>query len=435
MLTRLSRLLILISVMALSFFVLSQQNRLMANGRAAANNHTLCQNDMAGTYPCHNIDLLSYTPKSDLGAAFTNTLVANLWGWTDPDTTKEYILLGLQNGTAFVDVTDPISPTYLGLLPTRVPTATPSVYRDMKVYQNIAYIIADTTSQNGMQIFDLTNLRGLTTPISFTETAYYEIDPDPANNTAHNIFIHEETGYAYLVRNAAHCSGGAIILDLQDPLNPSDAGCFNAGGAASDIMCVIYHGPDIDYQGREICLMASDDDLIVGDVTSKTNTVMLAALDYPNAVRSHLAWFTEDHRYFLSVDMNDEQDFGQNTRIFIWDASDLDDDTLQPIIYDGPTTGADHNIWVKGDYAFIGNLHAGLRILNLNYLHLGLASEAAYFDNYPIDDNPHHGQGAWAVYPYFDSGTVAVSDRQEGLFLLRPQLPISYFTYLPILNN
>ena len=37
---------------------------------------------MAATYPCSNVDLLSFTPLATFAATSTNSL----WGWTDPNT-------------------------------------------------------------------------------------------------------------------------------------------------------------------------------------------------------------------------------------------------------------------------------------------------------------------------------------------------------------
>jgi choice-of-anchor B domain-containing protein len=360
----------------------------------------------------------------------TNSLVANIWGWTDPQTGQEIVMLGLQNGTAFVDISDPLLPVYLGLLPTHSPTALPSPFRDMKVYQDYAFIVGDVPSENGMQVFDLTSLRGITLPTTFSETAHYDGITD-----GHNIFINEESGYAYVARRTSEIGAcdGVTMINIQDPINPTDAGCYEEGGIASDSMCVLYHGPDADYQGREICVIASDDTLVVGDVTSKTMpTTITATLSYPDAERVHSVWFTEDHRYFLSADMDDEHHHGRDTRIFIWDASDLDNIPADPVIYTGPTSASDHNIWVRGDRAFVGNLSAGLRILNLDDMATGDLTEAAYFDNFPTSNAPGHTHGAWAVYPFFASGVVAISDREEGLFLVRPLLEQ---TYLPLVTK
>ncbi|MCL4265869.1 MAG: choice-of-anchor B family protein [Anaerolineae bacterium] len=423
---RMNRVLWLTAVLLLAITTLIRQQQLLAQSTLSPSGGTAvpCQNGTAVGYPCDRVDLLAFASKMELGATITDSLVANLWGWTDPETEKEYVLLGLPEGTAFVDVSNPLTPTYLGLLPTHFATATLSVFRDMKVYQNHAYIIADAPSQNGMQIFDLTTLRSITTPTTFSETAHYDGLVD-----GHNIFIHEATGYAYVVRRGAGvCNTGTVMLDLQDPLNPVDAGCYGDGGIASDLQCVLYHGPDADYQGREICAIASDDNVVIADIKHPT-TPTLAIRDYLHAERAHSAWFTEDHRYFLTVDMDDEHHHGLNTRVFIWDASDLDNIPQDPVIYTGPTTGSDHNIWIRGDYAYIGNLRAGLRILDLRQIGSGQLSQAAYFDNFAPNDFAGHEQGAWAVYPYFESGVVAISDRTEGLFLVRPLLEQ---TFLPI---
>ena len=138
-----------------------------------------------GVYPCSNVDLLEFMPVATFGATATNSG----WGWTDTLTGHEYYLLGLNNGTAFIDITDPEAPVYLGKLPTHAGTS--NTWRDVRVYQNHAYIVSEQ-SGHGMQVFDLTQLRSVASPpATFTETAFY----DKVSNT-HTISINEATGYA-----------------------------------------------------------------------------------------------------------------------------------------------------------------------------------------------------------------------------------------------
>jgi hypothetical protein len=111
-----------------------------------------CQNGLADIYPCHNVDLLAFMPLAQFGDKQGNTL----WGWTDPVTGKEYALVGLANGTAFVDISNPIAPRYLGKLPTQTQN---SRSRDIKVYQHYALVGSDYNPGHGMQIFDLTQPR------------------------------------------------------------------------------------------------------------------------------------------------------------------------------------------------------------------------------------------------------------------------------------
>ena len=60
---------------------------------------------------------MAYMDKTDIGGS-SNTSLNDIWGWTDPTTQKEYALVGLSNGTSFVDISDAENPIYLGRLPT-----------------------------------------------------------------------------------------------------------------------------------------------------------------------------------------------------------------------------------------------------------------------------------------------------------------------------
>ena len=86
-----------------------------------------CENGKAGEYECSNVDLLSYVPLSELGCSGQGN---DIWGWTDPETKREYAIAGCADGTSFVDVTDPINPKVLGFIRTHTFS---SNWRDMKV--------------------------------------------------------------------------------------------------------------------------------------------------------------------------------------------------------------------------------------------------------------------------------------------------------------
>ncbi|MGH2538719.1 MAG: choice-of-anchor B family protein [Candidatus Promineifilaceae bacterium] len=380
---------------------------------AGAAGATPCVGGMAGPYPCQNIDLLGQLTLPEMGAG-PETLGNDLWGWTDPLDGKEYVIYGMTDQAAFVDISDPVNPRYLGSLPTHT---TSSVYRDMQVYQNHAYIVADQPSLHGMQIFDLTELRGVVTPTTFTETAYYG---DFGNG--HNLFINQDTGFAYVMRTE-QCSGAFYMLDLQEPLNPAFAGCFHDDGLTSDTQCVVYAGPDADYAGRELCFTGSDDAFTVGDVTDKAAPVQLARLTYPGIERAHQGWLTEDHAYFLLSDIDDEHHNGHNTRTHLWNVADLD--AIQYMGYhEFPSPAVDHNLFIKGAYVYEANFRNGLRILDIFDLENGVLNEVAYFDTDPAGDSPTHN-GAWSSYIWFESGTIAVSnvDQNLGLMLLQATLP------------
>ncbi|MCF6300395.1 MAG: choice-of-anchor B family protein [Proteobacteria bacterium] len=108
-------------------------------------------------------------PIDELGGAGTGS-GADIWGWIDPDTGKEYALVALSFGTAFVDISVPTAPVYLGKLASATSN---SSWRDVKTYGNHAFIVSEALD-HGMQVFDLTQLRTvINPPIEFTATANY----------------------------------------------------------------------------------------------------------------------------------------------------------------------------------------------------------------------------------------------------------------------
>jgi len=89
--------------------------------------------------------------------------------------------------------------------------------------------------------------------------------------------------------------------------------------------------------------------------------------------------------------------------------------------YTAAVAATDHNLYIKGRYAYLSNYLSGLRILDLAQIDGGSITEAAFFDTHP-ESNAAGTSGAWSIYPYFDSGTVILSDISSGLFVLKPDL-------------
>ncbi|MDZ4699175.1 MAG: choice-of-anchor B family protein [Rhodothermales bacterium] len=394
-----------------------------------------CAQGKAGEYPCLNADLMSFMSFTDLvGTLSPTTNEANdVWGWTDPETGVEYVLLGLEHGTAFVDISDPEAPFTVGFLPSTnvqrgemrgiVPQPYYSVWRDIKVYANHAFVVADASNTHGMQVFDLTRLRGVASPpVTFDNTALYT-----GIASAHNLVINEDTGFAYAVGSnsgGTTCGGGLHMIDIRTPAAPLSAGCFadiltgrSGTGYTHDAQCVIYHGPDTDYTGHEICIGSNETMVSVADVTDKANPVAISRISYPGAAYIHQGWLTEDHRYFFQDDELDElNQFTSRTRTLVWDLSDLDD----PLYFSdflSSQASIDHNQYVRGNLLYQSNYSSGLRIYNIADVETPV--EVGYFDTRPTDGAITF-TGSWSNYPYFESGIVAVSSIDEGLFLVRP---------------
>jgi len=382
-----------------------------------------CEEGAATAFECSDYDLVSFLPVGDMGVP-RGVNLNDIWGWTDPETGREYALAGRRDGTSFVDVTDPLHPRYLGQL-LRTEGSPLAAWRDIKVYKNHAYIVADGSGLHGIQIFDLTQLRNVTEPVTFEETAHYD-----GVASVHNIVINEETGFGYSVGNSSGgetCGGGIHIIDLKEPASPTFAGCFsqpgtgrNGTGYTHDAQCVTYHGPDAEHQGKQICFGSNETAFSIADVTDPADTRALGLATYPDVAYTHQGWLSEDHRYFFQGDELDEGD-GRKTRTLIWDISDLDDPQLAREFF-GTHESTDHNMYVRGNLMYQSNNRAGMRVLDISDPVNPV--EVGYFDTVPHGDNGPGSGGSWSNYPYFESGNIIVSSRFEGLFILKKKQPI-----------
>lgn len=378
---------------------------------------TPCVDGMAGTYPCSNVDLLAFVPLAEFDSDSTNSL----WGWTDPQSGIEYALVGADDGTAFYDLSTPDHPRYLGKLPTSAGTGS-SLWRDVRVYANRAYVISDANPGHGLQVFDLTRLRGVTTPQSFSEDGHYG-----AFGSSHTISIDEDTGYAMVAGADVTCpgdshSGGLQLLDIRAAGAPAFAGCVPTGGYTHESQCWIYHGPDQAHAGRELCFNSNGPTrrIAIVDVTDKAAPVTLSSVTYDGASYPHQGWLTDDHRYLLVDDELDETSYGHSAWTYVWDVSDL----AAPVLvgrHDSGMSVIDHNLYVHGQYVYQSNYEAGLRILRIDNLSKAMLTEVAYFDTYPASDHAAFN-GNWNNYRFPGSGHVIATGIDEGFFVLAPHV-------------
>lgn len=390
----------------------------------------ICENGKASAFDCSNTGLLAFLPTSQVGGGRGSQMSDN-WGYTDAETGREYALAGRNDGTGLVDITDPENPVYLGNLPLTA-GANPAAWRDIKVYKHYMYVVADGAGQHGMQVFDLNRLRGVKTPQTFEPDYVYTNIA-----SAHNIVINEETGFAYGVGGSAggeQCGGGLHMMDLRpDPVHPKFVGCaadsttgFRGTGYSHDAVCIVYHGPDTKYQGHELCMGSNENAISLQDVTDKKNPKLISTASYPFVAYAHQGWFTEDHKYFYLDDESDEIEAlkdttgkamaAKGTRTMIYDVTDLDDPILVKE-YIGTVKSSDHNLYIKGNKAYLSNYGSGLRIADIT--DPTNPREVAYLDTYPQDENEPHMVGAWSVFPYFKSGTILITSVSEGLFLVK----------------
>ena len=369
---------------------------------------TICTGGFAGIFPCNNIDLMSNMTFTQIGGT-ASTEGNECWGWTDPLTGKEYALMGCTTHLAFIDISNAAAPVYVGKVNSH--NNVTSLWRSFRVYNNYVFIVSEAAG-HGMQVFDLTRLRGVTTPQTFTPDARYA-----GFGNCHTIAINEASGYAYCVGTSTY-GGGPHVVNIQNPLIPVFSFGYSAQNYCHEAQVVIYDGPDTEHVGKEIFIGANTNKVVIMDVSNKSNPIVLSTFTYANTSYTHQGWFTPDQKYWLLGDELDETNFGFNSRTLIIDFTNLDSPILKGEYY-GTTPAIDHNGYTKGNDFYLANYRAGLRILNTaNITATSTMNEIGFFDTFPTSNSAAFN-GAWNVYPYFASGNILISDIERGLFVVK----------------
>lgn len=333
----------------------------------------LCYNNV---YTQQNVTLLgSLNP-------YPSKAYSSLWGYTAPSG-KEYALLSVSDGTSFIDISNPAKPVEVDFI--SGPTSTYS-WREMKTHGHYAYVVSEGVGDGmGMQIIDLSFLPDSVSLIkSYTETF----------TTAHNIYI--DNAYAYVV--GTYPDGGGIhILNLEDPANPKETAYFSQAGYVHDL-----------YVWNDTAYISAGDFYAIVDVKDKTNPSMVSQSPSIPGIYAHSGWLTEDKRYFLAC-----EEFGQRD-ITIWDLKDRTEWDLAVNSWKAGDTPV-HNIYIKGNYAHIAYYKAGYVVLDIS--NPRQPEKVGQYDTYDDSEGKANYAGAWNCYPFFNSGSVIISDMQTGLYI------------------
>jgi len=370
----------------------------------AKNVVTKCKGGHASQYPCKGIDLVSHMPPDQLAGA----RIADVWGWRDPETKKEYAILGSTRGILFVDVTRPLAPVYLGNVAPKDPVG---IWQELEIFQNHVYAVCDLVPC-GLQIFDLTRLRGVEAAQPWAPDVVFPL------TTVHTIDLNPDTGMLYANGTFFPAPGPQLIFDVNVPKAPVLVGMTADDGYSHDSLCRNYKGPDKDYKGKEICFNFNEDTVTIYDMSNHAAPTQIARVTYDNASYVHSGTLTKGHEYLVSTDEGDEQDHGLRSTSYIWDVRDLDKTKLAGI-YTAKTASIDHNMYSEGDAIFHASYTAGLRILDSSQAGKGKLKEVAYFDIMPQGDEAAF-DGTWAAYPYLPSGNVLVGGMSQGLYIVTP---------------
>ncbi|HEY7638815.1 MAG TPA: choice-of-anchor B family protein [Steroidobacteraceae bacterium] len=382
-----------------------------------------CTGNVSAGFPCQSVSLLSHLSFAALSPASTRG--NDVWGFTDLNTGREYAFMGLENGVAVVDISDPTAPEQVG-----AGLGSSTVWRDIKVYQLFdpaaqrwrayAYATADKVP-DPLMVLDLSGLPNGVERVDYTSD-YRAAHNEYILNTDYSFGLAQTSEPPVLgIAGANIDTGNHRLYSLANPRQPAllsvstagyahDLSSFPVTDSRKDTQCV-------NAQAQPQCAVMTDFNettLDVWDVTNPASPQQLATQPYPNASYVHSGWWSEDGRYVFVQDELDERNVGLNTTIRVFDMADL----RAPVLagsWVGPTRAIDHNGYVKGNRYYISNYSEGLTVLDLTNPIAPM--RIGYFDTYPATSETGF-VGAWGVYPFFASGVIAVGDINSGLYLL-----------------
>jgi choice-of-anchor B domain-containing protein len=326
-----------------------------------------------------------------------------LWGYTAPNG-REYAILGCNNGTAFIDVTDSANIRECDYV-----TGVTSSWREMKTVSHYAYVVSEGTNSK-VQIIDL---QYLPDSVSLVKTTNF-----PSHSTTHSIQV---WGTNKIILNGCNTSfgNGVVILDCTDPVNPviltkaNNAFGGNTNGYVHDCRvwkdtlwaCNINTGYVTIYDGRSTA--------IPGDTLIPFKSFQTV----PNPFTHNLA-FTQDGKYIYTTD----ETSSPNGKLKGWNIQDKTNITnIGTWTPTGITTAIVHNVETYGKYALIAHYTAGIRLLDVSVPSVPV--EIAWYDTYP-SSNASTFNGCWAVY-MLPSKKIIASDINTGFYCVKPTVTLT----------
>ncbi|KAH6906465.1 hypothetical protein BKA70DRAFT_1429152 [Coprinopsis sp. MPI-PUGE-AT-0042] len=336
---------------------------------------------MAHKEACKNLDVTGHLAHKDLGTAITSRNIgSSIWG--DTVDGREFVTVAQVDGTAFTEVVGkgwwnyvPIVGKAEGTLDylRRLPQQTiPSLWCEIRDYKGRYAIIGSEAEGHGIQIFDIRKVFDIKADV-------HHFGGLPTGRT-HNIVGAAASNHIIsvgAVPRAEGCAAGLIFIDLTDIIKPIQSGCAPQGGYVHDAQCLIYHGPDKKFEGREICYAYNEDALVIYDITDKKNATILSTTSTTSS----------------TMNMTSTTGLARLPISALRPTSAIISSLEAPVLsgnFKSPSIAIDHNQYIKNYFSYQAQYGAGLRILDVASVRSdptgGGIQEVAFLDVYPEDD-------------------------------------------------
>lgn len=356
----------------------------------------------AQTYSSQNISLISliHPNTGSVGIGGDGRRYSGSWGWHQTSTNKEYAIVGASNGTYFIDVTVPASPSVCAF----VPGKGGCTWREIKTYQNYCYVVSDDAAPNTFQIINMATLPA-TVSIVHNGKSYFE--------RGHTIWIDQNK--MYIGSTTYSGSVGFQSMNVYSLATPTAPVLLRS---LSQDYPSINHVHDMYVRNDTVFASCGYQGMYIYKFNSNNTFTQLGSYTgYAGSTYNHASMLTQNGKYLFFCD---EVPVAQPMKFV--DVQNLSN--IQPVQTFNPHPNTTpHNNYLKGnDIAIISCYQDGLYIYNIGTP--GNATIAGFFDTHPqggFNVGNYFGndyRGNWGAYPYLPSGIIIAQDMQNGVFIL-----------------
>ena len=352
-------------------------------------------------YPASNFTLASVIdPEPGGGSKYSAC-----WGWTQPGTNKEYAIACSKNGTYWVDVTNPFTPTVAAYQPG---TSTNGTWREVKTYGNYCYVVCDDGGSTGFQIFDMSTLPATVTLVSSNANLF---------RRAHAAWV---DGNKLYVSGVTYSTGATSSMDVYSLATPSAPVLLRRLNQDYNFITYVH---DEFVRNDTVFASAGYQGLHVFKFNNGLNTfTQLGSLtSYSFSGYNHASALTPDGKTLVFMD-----EVPASLPIKVADVTNLANIQVLATTNQFPQTTPHNPFVVNNQYCFTAAYKDGTQLYDISTPSVPVL--VGYFDTYPQgggNNNNWSGgayAGQWGMYPFFPSRNIFALDMTNGVFMFRTHL-------------
>jgi len=351
-------------------------------------------------FTASNFTLLSNTsPQTGSGSKYSGC-----WGWTQPVTNKEFAIACSKNGTYFIDVTNPLTPTVNAYVPG---TSSNGTWRETKTYQNYCYVVSDDGGSTGFQVIDMSTLPTTVTLVSSNMNLF---------KRGHACWVDGDKLYVSGVTYSNSTASSMNVYSLATPSVP-----VLLRELKQDYSFITYVHDEF-VRNDTVFASCGNQGLQIFKFNSNNTFTQLGSLTtYSGSGYNHATSLTPDGQTMVMLD-----EVPASLPIKVLNVNNLSNIQVLATTNQYPQTTPHNPFVVNNQYCFISSYQDGTQLYDIS--NPSAPFLAGYFDTYNQGGGNNNNwagsayDGQWGCYPYFPSKNIFALDRQNGVFMIKSHL-------------